>query len=71
MMVADTMIDHMAHTLGVEPEEIRKKNLFQFNDTTAYNMPVNVKLKVLSFSPPPRARENSTDRVKTGNMGAL
>lgn len=42
----DTAIDHVASELGVEPEEIRKKNLYSFNDTTPYGMPVHVKLKV-------------------------
>lgn len=43
--MADTIMEHVAHSLNVEPEEIRKKNLYEFNETTPYGMPVHVKLK--------------------------
>jgi len=45
MLVSETAIDHVAHALGVEPEVIRKKNLYGFDDTTPYGMPIRVKLK--------------------------
>lgn len=72
MMVADTMIDHVAHTLGIEPEEVRKRNLYQFDDFTAYNMPINVKLRVrLRFLIVNKIFFGLTAGSQLGNMGAL
>jgi len=56
MFMIDTAIDHVADALGVEPEEIRKKNLYSFDETTPYGMPVHVKLKVPETQPPPIER---------------
>ena len=63
MFMIDTAIDHVADALGVEPEEIRKKNLYSFDETTPYGMPVHVKLKVV-FPPPPQPQPTNRKREK-------
>lgn len=47
MIVTEAWVEHIAHQLKMEPEDVRKKNMYLYEDKTHFGQPINLKLHEL------------------------